>query len=137
MRKKFKDGAYYWVRRRSHIAGDQVLHAPNWEPMLWDAASGKFMTRGDPHGRAPEELANIGEIIARRPKRTTRKGWIPTEINRKARRAEPVYDNICNSAKVAAAAGTGLPLQVEVSWDNADFNLANGFARSCSNPNIK
>lgn len=130
--KKFKDGSYYWVLRRSHVADNQVLHAPHWEPMLWDAASGKFMTRGEPHGRKPEELASIGEIITRREKRVTRKAWVPTAINRNSRKAEIIYDCILNSAKVAAHGGTGIPIPVEISWSVKDQNIVNAFARDLS-----
>jgi hypothetical protein len=130
--KKYKDGSYYWVLRRSHVADNQVLHAPHWEPMLWDAASGTFMTRGEPHGRKPEELASIGKIIPRRENRVTRKGWAPTAINRRTRKAEVVYDVVLNSAKEATKHGSGLPISVEISWAAEDQNIANAFARDLS-----
>lgn len=129
--KKLKDGSYYWVRRQPTTAdnGTSVYH--RWEPMLWD--TGRFRTRDGPEaGIDRDDLAEIGEVIERRPRRTTRKGWISTDINRKTRKADPLYDTLRNSMKSAACAGTGLPIPVEVSWDNADFNFANGFARSCS-----
>lgn len=130
--KKFKDGAYYWVLRRSHVADNQVLHAPHWEPMLWDAERGAFRLRAEAICRKPEELASIGEIIERRGKRFTRKAWVPTAVNRATRKAEPIYDVVLLSMKEAAHGGTGVPIPVEVSWSAEDQNIANAFARTFS-----
>ena len=131
--KKFKDGRYYWVLRRAHTADNQVITQPHWEPMLWDTAAGKFFTRGESCGRTPAELDKIGELIEQwRPKRVTRKGWAPTAINRKTRRAEVIYDVVLNSAKEATKHGSGIPVPVEISWSAEDQKIANAFARDLS-----
>lgn len=129
--KKLRDGSYYWVRRQPITADNGTSVYPRWEPMLWD--TGRFRTRGGPEaGIARDDLAEIGEIIERRPRRITRKGYIPTVINKKSRRAEPVYDSVHNSAKAATRAGTGLPIPVEISWAAEDQGVANAFARTVS-----
>lgn len=135
MKKNLKDGAYYWVRQQPTTEPSGHSKYPHWEPMLW--SQGRFWHRGLPPngpGIAKEDLADIGEILERRRKRTTRKGYIATIIDRAGRKADPVYDVIHNSSKAATRAGTGLPVPVEVSWENADFSFANGFARNCCAP---
>lgn len=134
MNKKLKDGAYYWVQRKPTEGEEGRYEYHHWEPMLW--GDGRFWQRGYPDHHISVLLGEltVGEIIERKPKRTSRKGFIATTIDRKKRRADPIYDVIYPSAKAAAKAGTGLPVAVEVSWANADFNFANGFARSCTTP---
>lgn len=132
MKRKLRENSYYWVRQHAVTEPNGRAVHPHWEPMLW--SEGQFWHRGLPDdgpGIALEDLAAVGERIERRCKRTTRKGFIATIIDRLGRKADPVYDVIHNSSKAAMKAGTGLPVPVEVSWGNADFNLANGFARNC------
>lgn len=129
--KNLKDGQYYWVKRKPFDRDGISVH-PRWEPMLWEAATVSFHTRGDRNGYELGDLAAVGEIIERRPRRVTRKGYIPTMLNKKSRRAEPVYDSVHNSAKAATRAGTGLPIPVEISWAAEDQGVANAFARTVS-----
>lgn len=133
--KNFKDGSYYWVRRHSSTSGDRgnpTVHVPHWEPMLWDAEKQAFYQAGSNCGHRLTALAAIGEIIARREKRVTRKGWIPVRFSRTARKAELVYDDIHLSRKNATRVGHGVPIPCEISWAHQDQLDTDKFARALS-----
>lgn len=132
--KNLKDQSYYWVRREPSSGESGAATYPNWEPMLWDAATAHFHCRGDRTAYAPEDLVGIGEIIERRPRRVTRKGYVATTIDFENKRANPAYDEVFNSLRSAAKAGTGLPIPVEISWAAEDAALATAFAKSLKTP---
>lgn len=132
--KNLKDQSYYWVRREPSSGESGASVHPNWEPMLWDVATAHFHCRGDRTAYAPEDLVGIGEIIERRPRRVTRKGYIATTFNFEQRRADPAYDEVFNSLKAAARAGQGLPIPVEISWAASDAAVATAFAKHLKIP---
>lgn len=128
--KNLKDQSYYWVRREPSSGESGAATYPNWEPMLWDAESAHFHTRGDRTAYAPEDLAAIGEIIERRPRRVTRKGYIATTVDPVTRRSLPAYDRVFNSMTAASKESTSIPIPVEISWAASDHSVATSFSKA-------
>jgi hypothetical protein len=130
-RTNLKDETYYWVRRKPIRKDNGASDHPHWEPMLHD--KGRFYARSadieNVPGIRPQDLDAIGAPIERRAPRTTRKLWMPTTVDYAAERALPNPHLLRPSRSAAASFGNGLPVPVEISWENADFNLANGYAR--------
>jgi hypothetical protein len=87
--KKFKDGSYYWVRRQPTRHENGSSTHPHREPMMWDADRDAFAVSGVYCCLAPTALAEIGEIIVRRPMRITLKRWTAPELSANGRRVTP------------------------------------------------
>ena len=115
-RKKFIDKQYYWVRRAR--TGDSY---PNWEPMLWDAAPGRFFTRGDTAGCLPASLVDIGEAIERRLPRAKKRMWAATDFDRRKLKVSAVGGTFAKMSE-ARQMGNGPPIRVEVSWSRHALN---------------
>ena len=101
--------------------------------MLWEETTARFESRGNATER-PEELAEIGEMIVRGPKRTTRRLWMSTLWGRKKGKLEPLHDMLYRSKVEALQMGSGPPLRAEVSWEDEELRDAQKFAKSGMQP---